>query len=373
MLSKLPLLANEQIRISQETFEILKNTVEKILKITQSSVFKAEMDEMYFGETSFFPKEQQEIFREFLENTSDIKTNPMPRFASFDFHGGIEKSAPKLIEFSFFPAGLHFYTEDMGGTAVQKNYEQELLQTCEGFERIGIIDDNIGEQHFVQEFLSFRNFLQSHGKTVFLAEAETIQLQNGKISLIPWQENKTSSSMKKKENVDFLYNRLPFSDFLKDTNRFMGLLEIEKLFPERLSTTYKEWLYSEKCSLLLLQKEKDISSCIPKTIASFFIDHEEEIKQKLPGKIIAKPLFSYGGKGVFPRPSHPTLQKIFDEKIPYLFQELCPPYYLEDGRKYDIRLLMINGKISSVIARVYSGSITNFRSEGSGICRVEVE
>ncbi|MEI7510798.1 MAG: hypothetical protein WCJ84_01430 [Candidatus Peregrinibacteria bacterium] len=380
MITSLPILFGEHIEISSTLFETLKKIVERIFTVTQSAPYKTALDELYFGGESPFPKEQQKIFREFLDNQKKEDGDSVPKFASFDFHIGGEDDLPKLIEFSYFPAGLHFWAGNILEESQKSHYEAELLKTCAGYSRIGITDEHLSEQIFLEEFLWFRDFLEKNGKTVFLAEAETVCMEDGEISLIPWKgitplpplQGGLTEQERKRETVDFLFNRFPFSDFLKIPERFAEIGEVEKQAPQQISTTVREWLYSEKLSLLLLQKDSELADYIPQTLPSWESVYSTEVKQKMSGKIVAKPVFSYGGKGVFLRPSHPILQKILDEKTPYLFQEFCAPPTLSDGRKYDIRLLAINGNISAVIARVYSGAITNFKNEGSGICGVGV-
>ena len=99
----------------------------------------------------------------------------------------------------------------------------------------------------------------------------------------------------------------------------------------------------------------------------YWMDHRKEYVFKLPNK--------FGSRGVFlgSTLTHRKLQDLYME--PRIAQRFVPPGEVQDlsGKaqlKFDIRLLVYQAEVLGVIARVYTGLLTNLQSPQSMVIPV---
>ena len=308
----------------------------------------------------------------------DYKTPLTGKIVSFDFHIDPE-GIPKLIEYSFFPPGgvgiLDLVLEKNSFFSPQK-YKQEFFQIFKPFTNIAIVDRDLPDQIFYQEFEYIRSVLENeYQKNVYLCEPTDIRDKLGELYC-------------KNHKLDYVINRLPFSDGEKEQEKFQSYVQLQKVYPDKFCMPYREWCFSEKSSLELFNNEIFLDKLsnsqrtllkrhIPKTrFLDSFSDNAQVVE--LFGslkKIILKPLNSRSGFGVFLKPSNGILRNLLEKKESqrYIVQERIPASKLKSGEKYDIRLVFLNGNCAGMVGRVYSGGITNFRTPGSGYSRIHVE
>lgn len=293
------------------------------------------------------------------------------KFASFDFH--VNENDIQLIECSIFPAGLSFVGSEVMHPSMKSHYLKAINDLFCTYNTITILDDDLKNQTFLPEFFWLKGYLEKLGKRVFISEASDLTYDAHNKKALPRRELVASGgfrSIPSDVEVDFIVNRLPFGDALDAPKKFQALLDCQNDKSELFATTYYEWIISEKSSLPLLAENSALTGHLgsPTLVnSSLSLD---QIKKTYGTKVVAKPLYSRGGRGVMVKPSNPQLKAVLDRNEEYLLQRYSPAPKLPTGEKYDVRAYVLNGNVVGYLARLFYGAVTNFKSQGSGHCQV---
>jgi hypothetical protein len=241
---------------------------------------------------------------------------------------------------------------------------------------IAIVDENPAAQFMLPEFLLFKKlFEQNHILTVICDPSE-LDYRDDRL----WHEDMP---------IDLVYNRL--TDF--------GL-EVESLKPLReayldsavVVTPHPRAhaLYADKRNLAILTDETELrnlgiseetKSLLLEGIAHTTCVHKEDAQTLWVGRklLFFKPAKGYGSKAAY-RGDRVT-KRVFAEIIQgnYVAQTLVKPseqqLKVENeivDLKLDLRQYVYKGQSQLIIARLYQGQTTNFRTPGSGFAAVVV-
>ncbi len=240
---------------------------------------------------------------------------------------------------------------------------------------IAIVDVAPQSQYFYPEFVLAKQWLEQAGIKTFIADPADFSADAEGLYL---GENK----------IDLVYNRL--TDF--SLQEYPVLLNAYKqnvlvLTPHPHAYT----LYADKRNLSLLTNadflrsmgldETNIATLqtgIPQTRLVEEKDKEQWWKERKDW--FFKPATGYGGKGSYR--GDKLTQRVFGEIVQggYVAQRKAMPGEVlvnVDGAeaaafKYDVRCYVYEGQVQLVIARLYQGQTTNFRTQGGGFALVRV-
>jgi len=285
---------------------------------------------------------------------------------SYDFH--LEGEQPKLIEINTSAAGyiLIACTGRYGISA--EDFSKKIIQIfnteAAGLKNIAIVDENVKEQFFYDEFEILKNILTSSGFNVFILDPQelieknnVLYYENHKIHFIYWR------------HTDFLLENSPQ---IKKSYQNGGLKvsptpEIFSLLSDKSNMT--RWNESS------LQSSQLTEVLLPTQIITTVNADALWADRK---NLVFKPAALYGGKGVYlgRKLSKPKWDEIVTYGN-YLAQAYVPPLEIDSARdekiKADLRAYVWRDELLLLIARGYSGQITNFRSPGSGFYPVKIE
>lgn len=329
-----------------------------------------------------------------LGDTSD-KFIPMNKgvFFGYDFH--LNDEGVHLIEINTNAGGAYFnillqqsqqYETLPGKSLAPENLEQEIVamfrhewQLQRGnatLSTVAIIDENPKEQYFYPEFVLARQLLEQAGLKAFIADPAGFQ---ARVDGLYCGDNK----------IDLIYNRL--TDFsLADHPVLLSAYQQNKvvLTPH----PYAYVMYADKRNLVLLSDGAILSAmgADANTVATLLSgvpqtrlveEKDTEHWRKDRKNWFFKPATGYGGKGSY-RGANLT-QRVFAEIMlgGYVAQRRALPgerMVSVDGAeptafKFDVRCYVYAGVVQLVIARLYQGQMTNFRTSGGGFALVRVE
>ena len=294
------------------------------------------------------------------------------KFASFDFH--VINDSIQLIECSIFPAGLSFAVSEIMHPSISIQYLNAINELFEPYNKILIIDHDLKNQIFLAEFFWLKHHLQQQGKQVHITEASELSydLETNTVTCGPeLLLSGEFQSVNLDSQIDFIANRLPLGDALETPEKFQALFDCQLSNPELFSTTYYEWMLSEKSSLPILAENPSLAKYLGNPSLAKSYQNIEQVKKVYGSKVVAKPLYSRGGKGVMIKPSNPQLKSVLNAEEEYLFQRYAPAPKLPTGEKYDLRAYVLNGEVEGYLARLFFGAVTNFKSNDSGHCQVK--
>ncbi len=303
---------------------------------------------------------------------------------SYDFH--LDKNnCLKLIEVNTHSSGYltSELVDQMQG--IRKQTDNSLLSLKKSFEEewqsfsgqtdpplnVLIVDHQIKTQKMYIEFLMYKDLINSWGWPCELHEIEELSIGS---------HGELVDSRQKP--VQMLYNRC--TDFYFET-----LPELKKVFLHEkccISPHPKEYLlladkkrfceWSSDDFLnrlnLTLEEKKKIREAVPFTAPVDSISADELWNRRK--KLFFKPLKGYGGKSVYrgKNISRNVFSRIIKESG--IFQEMVPPAVFIDPSgdewKYDIRAYVYKDQVQKLIARVYQGQLTHFRTPLSGFASV---
>ncbi len=314
-------------------------------------------------------------------------------FFGYDFH--LTPHGPKLIEINTNAGGAGFiallemalWAENQlpldRPTLWQEQYvsmfqeEWRRAHPNAPLTRIAIIDHQPLQQYYYPEFVLFQTLFKSRGIDTVIADPATLSYKNGQL-----QQNGL--------NIDLVYNRL--TDFSLTEPAHATLL---KAYRENAVVVtpdpHAHALYADKRNLTVLSNPELLSSwgVSPDIIASLQqgVPHTLLVDPLLADflwterkKLFFKPVAGYAGKGAYRGQS--ITKKVFAEVLAgsYIAQELVPPseqivQLEEEGAttfKMDIRNYTYQGRVLNIVARLYQGQVTNFRTRGGGFTAVRV-
>jgi hypothetical protein len=255
-------------------------------------------------------------------------------------------------------------------------HEWKLQRGDAPLRSIAIVDEMPQSQYFYPEFILSRQLFEYAGIHALIADPSEFQARTDGLYLGDTR-------------IDMIYNRL--TDF--SLAQFPVLLSAYQnnqlvLTPHPHAYT----LYADKRNLALLTDGErlramgadvaDIATLqagVPQTRLVYSQDAEHWWKARKDW--FFKPATGYGGKGSYR--GDKLTQRVFGEIMQggYVAQRKAMPGEVmvsvsaaeQASFKYDVRCYVYEGAVQLVIARLYQGQTTNFRTSGGGFALVRVE
>ncbi|MEO9040131.1 MAG: hypothetical protein ABI265_08885 [Gallionella sp.] len=240
---------------------------------------------------------------------------------------------------------------------------------------IAIVDEKPEDQYLYPEFLLAQRMLERAGLAVFIADPVAFTNHEDGLYL-------------GNEKIDMVYNRLT-DFFLQQYPVLNKAYENGKVVLTPHPQVYAE--YADKRNLARLTDdqglrdmgadEADIATLQAGVPHTFLVNSNmEEALWAGRKSLFFKPHSGYGSKGTY-RGMNLT-KRVFAEisQGDYVAQKLAPPgmrgLCVNDAEtvslKYDVRCYVYDGQIQLVVARLYQGQTTNFRTPGGGFAPVRV-
>ena len=315
-------------------------------------------------------------------------TNALGVFYGYDFH--LAEGGPHLIEINTNAGGglLNAYLlaahgkEDEGARLLNEFVamfrEEWMLERGDlPLKRVAIVDEHPAGQFLAPEFELFRQLFEANG-------IEAVVADPGEFSAFGNQ------LMHAGKPVDLIYNRL--TDFSLDAT---VNAEIRAIFEAGgvVVTPHPRAhaLYADKRNLMLLSDEATLIELgvpeatrqivlkgVPRTLAVHPEDGEQFWSERK--RWFFKPPAGFGSRAAYR--GDKLTKRVFEEILHggYIAQEIVPPSEHSvsvEGQpqvmKADIRAYVYQARVQLLIARLYQGQTTNFRTPGGGFAPVFVE
>ena len=253
--------------------------------------------------------------------------------------------------------------------------EWRLERGSAPFRNIAIVDENPEQQYLYPEFLLAKRMLERDGLAVYIVDPVALK-------------SREDSLYFGYEKIDMVYNRL--TDF--SLQQYPALSKAYASGQVVLTPHPHAYAkYADKRNLARLTDEQglralgagetDIAALQAGVPHTFVVTPEmEEMLWQERKSLFFKPDSGYGSKGAYR--GEKLTKRVFAEILQggYVAQKLAPPgeraVCLNDGEavslKYDVRCYVYAGQIQLVVARLYQGQTTNFRTPGGGFALVRV-
>lgn len=297
-------------------------------------------------------------------------------FYGYDFH--VNDEGAHLIEINTNAGGafLNALLIKSQTEFKDKNLEQVFVsmfknewRLCNGdrpLKTIVILDEDPKSQFLYPEFLLAQKLFEDEGISAYILDPSEMEYNQ-------------SGVFYKNEKIDLIYNRL--TDFRLDH------------YPDLLSTFLKKQVvltpnpihyerYADKRKLIMLTDANILESLgaskeaieillkgIPETKLIKIEDADFWWRERKHW--FFKPVSGYGSKGAYR--GDKLTKRVFDEIMhsDYVAQRLAMPREV-NSLKYDVRCYVYEGNLQFVMARLYQGQTTNFRTPGGGFAIVRV-
>lgn len=327
------------------------------------------------------PAWQQQV----LNESSQFTPSSKGVFFGYDFH--LNNDGAHLIEINT-NAGGAFLSElfqhsqvdnPLAGKALAMEnlpqifikmfrHEWQLQRGNTRLSTIAIVDVAPQAQYFYPEFLLAKKLFESAGIKVVIADPADFEARADGVYV---------NSLK----IDLIYNRL--TDFsLEQFPLLLTAYQTNKVVLTPHPHAYL--LYADKRNLTLLTNSEllrtmgldegsieTLKAGVPETRMVEAKDEEQWWKERK--EWFFKPATGYGGRGSYR--GDKLTQRVFGEILQggYVAQRKAMPGEVmvnvagaEAAFKYDVRCYVYMGQIQLVIARLYQGQTTNFRTAGGG-------
>lgn len=240
--------------------------------------------------------------------------------------------------------------------------------------RIAIVDAQPREQFLYPEFLLFEKLFERHGIAATICDPGELRYENGAL----WHGG---------ERIDLVYNRL--TDFGLDAAENAALREAWLAGAVVLTPHPRAHaLYADKRNLSLLTDAAELTAlgvdAATREVLLTGIPRTERVRREDGDALWArrkqlffKPAAGYGSKAAYR--GDKLTKRAFEEVLAggYVSQALVPPSERvvgvegqNIGLKLDLRNYVYRGRVQLVIARLYQGQTTNFRTAGGGFAPV---
>ncbi len=240
--------------------------------------------------------------------------------------------------------------------------------------RIAVVDERPREQFLYPEFLLFQKLFERHGIGATICDPGELRFEGGALR-------------HGGERIDLVYNRL--TDFGLDAPANAALREAYLAGAAVLTPHPRAHaLYADKRNLSLLTDAAALAElgvdAATREVLLAGIPRTERVRREDGDALWArrkqlffKPAAGYGSKAAYR--GDKLTKRAFEEVLAggYVAQALVPPSErvvgLEGqniGLKLDLRNYVYRGRVQLVIARLYQGQTTNFRTAGGGFAPV---
>jgi hypothetical protein len=317
-------------------------------------------------------------------------------FLGYDFHLG--EHGPRLIEINTNAGGalLNVYlaraqkaccpemqgltTGPVALAALEEEFiamlrnEWRMARGATPLTRIAIVDDAPATQYLYPEFILFQALLRRHGIDALIADPAELEIRDGRL-------------VHADGPVDLVYNRL--TDFALDGPAHVALRtawfdDLALITPHPRAHA----LYADKRNLIALTDPEWLraTGIEPAAIGTLLGGiartrlveraHAEALWTERK-RLFFKPAGGYGSKAVYR--GDKLTRRVWEEILAgdYVAQALVAPGERQvqvdaetTALKYDVRCFVYAGKIQLLVARLYQGQATNFRTPGGGFAPV---
>ena len=314
---------------------------------------------------------------------------PRGVFYGYDFHLGTD--GPRLIEINTNAGGglLNAYLlaahgrDELAAAAKQAivdmfREEWRLARGAAPLRRIAIVDEAPAGQFLAPEFALFVELFAEHGIDAVIAdpgELQRVVTADGERLLLAGEE------------VDLVYARL--TDFYLETPACTALRQVFAAGGVVVTPhPQAHALYADKRNLMLLSDPQALaalgvdaatSAClqrgVPQTVTVNPENGEKFWSERK--RWFFKPPAGFGSRAAYR--GDKLTKRVFEEILAgdYIAQEIAPPseHPVPVGdetvtMKADFRCYVYAGQIQQVVARLYQGQTTNFRTAGGGFAPV---
>lgn len=310
---------------------------------------------------SFYRLAHEEAYQDQLQskftNYLDLPSQPSSLLMAYDFH--LSGDGPKIIEVNtnasgFLLSELIYQTKDTPNPS-KDLLSQAFLNEFNTDLSLAIIDENILEQKMYIEFLMYKDFLNQAGLKTHILNFD----------------DPAVSEFKQ------FYNR--YCDFYLSEDRSSHLLNMYLKEEAHFSPQPRDYLlFADKQRLIELGAQRPLFP----TVSNFILDsldikqHDSDTLWKNKKKYFFKPKNSFGSKSTYrgKNLSRKHFERMLQEDT--IVQELCPPpetVIKETKWKYDIRAYAYKDKLQMIVARIYQGQLTNFKTDFGGFCAVTIK
>jgi len=239
---------------------------------------------------------------------------------------------------------------------------------------VAIVDEHPTEQYLYPEFVLFKELFQRHGIKAVIAAPEQLAFETGALKV-------------EGQAIDLVYNRL--TDFRLEQPSSATLREAY-LAGAIVLTPHPQAhaLYADKRNLALLTNADALTSMgVPQAVQQVLlagIPYTEVVDPTQANRLWAarkglffKPATGYGSKAAWR--GDKITKRVWGEILEgdYVAQALMPPGERHGAGeiaplvfKYDLRNYVYDGVVQWVVARLYQGQTTNFRTPGGGFAPV---
>lgn len=317
----------------------------------------------------------------------------------YDFH--LSAEGPKLIEINTNPGGALLNAvlgkahqsccRDAAGLALSSSTspaiesavmdvflsEWRLQRGNAPLKVIAILDETPEQQYLYPEFRLYEQLFRQHGFEAAICAPQDLHRKDGRL----WQGTRA---------IDFLYNRL--TDFALERPQHAAIKAAYLAAEVVLSPHPRAHaLYADKRNLALLGNEtflrkagmteemvRLLLSAIPQT--QIITSENQEMLWERRRTLFFKPAGGFGSKATYR--GDKITKRVWEEIKTgvYIAQALVPPSERRVAEsqslkmlKADVRNYAYAGKVELVVARLYQGQTTNFRTPGGGFAPVFTE
>ena len=240
--------------------------------------------------------------------------------------------------------------------------------------RVAIVDDAPQTQYLYPEFVLFRRLFEQAGIDAVICDPQDLAFRDGAL----WHGE---------TRIDMVYNRL--TDFALDAPA-NAALRAAWLADAALITPHPQAhaLYADKRNLVALSDDAllakwGVDDATRTTLAAKIPRTELVLPQNADDlwarrrQLFFKPAAGYGSRAAYR--GDKLTRRVFDEVLAgnYIAQALVPPSSrtLRVGEapvelKLDLRNYVYNGHVQLIVARLWQGQTTNFRTPGGGFAPV---
>lgn len=311
-------------------------------------------------------------------------------FLGYDFHVG--SSGSKLIEINTNAGGALLNALLVQTSSTKSNaltspaFEQVIFDMfkqewqaergLQPLQTIAIVDENPAQQYLLPEFMLFAELFKRQGLQAIICDPAQLVFKQNAL----WHEQ---------TRIDLVYNR--HTDFGFETPALQALASAYLAGAVVVTPhPHAHALYADKRNLVILSDQfalealgVDAASC---AILQDGIATTHQVKASDAGALWAgrkhlffKPAKGFGSKAAYR--GDKLTQRVFAEILQgtYVAQKYAPPGLRQldiQGQlqefKWDLRHYAYQQQIQLLVARLYQGQTTNFRTLGGGFARVAV-
>ncbi len=318
-------------------------------------------------------------------------------FFGYDFH--LTADGPRLIEINTNAGGAMLSTllglaqktrvPELTGLSLGPNqpsrletmfiemfaHEWKSAKHTEPLHHVAIVDDAPAAQYLYPEFLLFQQMFQRHGIQCVITDPRTLSYRDGAL-------------FHRAQQIDLVYNRLTDFSLAGDHLKALRQAYLDRSVVVTPNPRGHA-LFANKSNLALLcdaarlrsfgtteEAVQLLTRVIPRSVPLASMSPDEAWSQRK--QWFFKPASGFGGKAAYR--GEKLTKRVWEEILAagdYIAQELVPPSErcvrvngVDTALKVDVRCFAYRGAVQFIVARLYQGQTTNFRTPGGGFAAV---